>query len=114
VKAVVQRVSRAAATPGGAIDAGLCILLGVAGGDDPDAAARLAGKIARLRIFPDGEGRFDRSLLDSGGAAELEPVAGVMPPTSAYLVRERSPCADSPGVAEKVGHPTSTDHLGDA
>jgi D-tyrosyl-tRNA(Tyr) deacylase len=69
VKAVVQRVSRAAATPGGAIDAGLCILLGVAGGDDPDAAARLAGKIARLRIFPDGEGRFDRSLLDSGGAA---------------------------------------------
>jgi D-tyrosyl-tRNA(Tyr) deacylase len=69
VKAVVQRVSRAAATPGGAIEAGLCILLGVAGGDDPDAAARLAGKIARLRIFPDGEGRFDRSLLDSGGAA---------------------------------------------
>lgn len=56
-------------SPGGAIEAGLCILLGVAGGDDPDAAARLAGKIARLRIFSDAEGRFDRSLVDSGGAA---------------------------------------------
>lgn len=69
MRAVVQRVTRAAASPGGAIEAGLCILLGVAGGDDPDAAARLAGKIARLRIFSDAEGRFDRSLVDSGGAA---------------------------------------------
>jgi D-tyrosyl-tRNA(Tyr) deacylase len=69
VRAVVQRVTRAATTPGGAIEAGLCILLGVAAGDDPDVAARLAGKIARLRIFPDAEGRFDRSLVDSGGAA---------------------------------------------
>jgi D-tyrosyl-tRNA(Tyr) deacylase len=69
VRAVVQRVTRAAATPGGAIEAGLCILLGVAAADDPAAPTRLAGKIARLRIFPDGHGRFDRSLLDSGGAA---------------------------------------------
>jgi len=69
VRAVVQRVTRAAATPGGAIEAGLCILLGVAAGDGPDAAARLAGKIARLRIFPNAEGRFDRSLLETGGAA---------------------------------------------
>ena len=69
MRAVVQRVTRAAATPGGAIEAGLCILLGVAAGDDSAAATRLAGKIARLRIFADGEGRFDRSLLDSGGAA---------------------------------------------
>ncbi|HEV8102516.1 MAG TPA: D-aminoacyl-tRNA deacylase [Gaiellaceae bacterium] len=69
MRAVVQRVTRAAVSPGGAIEAGLCILLGVAGGDDPDAAARLAGKIARLRIFSDAEGRFDRSLVDSGGAA---------------------------------------------
>jgi D-tyrosyl-tRNA(Tyr) deacylase len=69
VRAVVQRVTRAAATPGGAIEAGLCILLGVAAADDPAAATRLAGKIARLRIFSDAEGRFDRSLVDSGGAA---------------------------------------------
>jgi len=69
VKAVVQRVSRACVTPGGEIGAGLCILLGVARGDGRDAAERLAGKIARLRIFQNDEGRFDRSLSETGGAA---------------------------------------------
>jgi len=53
----------------GEIGAGLCVLLGVARGDGADDAVRLAGKIARLRIFEDEEGRFDRSLLDTGGAA---------------------------------------------
>ena len=65
----MQRVSRARSTPGGAIDAGLCILLGVAAGDSEADAERLAGKIARLRIFGGDDGRFDRSLLDTGGAA---------------------------------------------
>ena len=69
MRAVVQRVSRARVTPGGEIGRGLCILLGVARGDGEAAAERLAGKIARLRIFPDDEGRFDRSVLDVGGAA---------------------------------------------
>jgi D-tyrosyl-tRNA(Tyr) deacylase len=69
VRAVVQRVSRASVAPGGAIGAGLCVLLGVASGDDEAAADRLAGKIARLRVFEDADGRFDRSLLDTGGAA---------------------------------------------
>jgi D-aminoacyl-tRNA deacylase len=69
VRAVVQRVARARVAPGGEIGLGLCILLGVARGDGEDAADRLAGKIARLRIFPDDEGRFDRSVLDVGGAA---------------------------------------------
>ena len=53
----------------GEIGAGLCVLLGVARGDGVEDGARLAGKIARLRIFEDDEGRFDRSLLDTGGAA---------------------------------------------
>ena len=65
----MQRVARARVTPGGEIGRGLCILLGVARGDGEQEAERLAGKIARLRIFPDGEGRFDRSVLDVGGAA---------------------------------------------
>jgi D-tyrosyl-tRNA(Tyr) deacylase len=69
VRAVVQRVSRASVTPGGAIGPGLCVLLGVAATDDGPAADRLAGKVARLRIFEDGAGKFDRSLLDVGGAA---------------------------------------------
>ena len=53
----------------GEIGPGLCVLVGVAEGDGEEAATRLAGKIARLRVFPDDEGRFDRSLLDTGGAA---------------------------------------------
>jgi D-aminoacyl-tRNA deacylase len=69
VRAVVQRVARARATPGGEIGAGLCVLLGVAAADDEAAAERLAGKVARLRIFEGGDGRFDRSLLETGGAA---------------------------------------------
>ena len=69
MRAVVQRVSRARSSPGGEIGAGLCVLLGVSRGDTAAAAGRLAGKIARLRIFADAEGRFDRSLLDTGGAA---------------------------------------------
>jgi D-aminoacyl-tRNA deacylase len=53
----------------GVIGPGLCVLLGVARGDREDEAERLAGRIARLRIFENDEGRFDRSLLDTGGAA---------------------------------------------
>ena len=48
---------------------GLAILLGVAEGDDEAAAERLAGKIARLRIFENEAGKFDRSLLDVKGEA---------------------------------------------
>jgi D-tyrosyl-tRNA(Tyr) deacylase len=69
VRAVLQRVARASSTPGGAIEAGLCILLGIAAGDDPATGRRLAAKIARLRIFAGEDGRFDRSLLDTGGEA---------------------------------------------
>jgi D-aminoacyl-tRNA deacylase len=69
LRAVCQRVSRARATPGGEIGRGLCVLLGVARDDTAAQAERLAGKVARLRIFENEEGKFDRSLLDVGGAA---------------------------------------------
>jgi D-tyrosyl-tRNA(Tyr) deacylase len=73
MRAVVQRVSQASVRVSGAtagqIGPGLVVLLGVASGDGPDEAGRLAGKIARLRVFEDDQGRFDRSLLDTAGAA---------------------------------------------
>jgi D-aminoacyl-tRNA deacylase len=73
VRAVVQRVREASVSVGGdvvgAIGSGVVVLLGVAEDDPPDAGARLAGKIARLRIFENEEGRFDSSLLDVEGAA---------------------------------------------
>jgi D-tyrosyl-tRNA(Tyr) deacylase len=56
-------------TPGGEIGPGLCVLLGVARGDGTGEAERLAGKVARLRIFENEEGKFDHSLLDVAGAA---------------------------------------------
>jgi D-tyrosyl-tRNA(Tyr) deacylase len=65
----VQRVARARSTPGGSVGAGFVILLGVAEGDTEADAERLAGKIAKLRIFESDDGKFDRSLLDVGGAA---------------------------------------------
>ena len=48
---------------------GVLVLLGVARDDDGDSAKRLAEKVARLRIFENDEGRFDRSLLEVGGHA---------------------------------------------
>jgi D-tyrosyl-tRNA(Tyr) deacylase len=73
LRAVVQRVARARVLIDGEarseIGAGLCVLLGVARGDDAASAERLAGRVARQRIFENEEGRFDRSLLDVGGAA---------------------------------------------
>ena len=53
----------------GEIGPGMCVLLGVAQGDDEASSERLAGRVGRLRVFENDEGRFDRSLLDAGGAA---------------------------------------------
>jgi D-aminoacyl-tRNA deacylase len=73
MRAVVQRVSAAQVTVAGSvraeIGAGLCVLLGVARGDTAADAERLAGKVARLRVFENADGKFDRSVLDAGGQA---------------------------------------------
>jgi D-aminoacyl-tRNA deacylase len=69
LRVVVQRVARASVRPGGSIGAGLLALVGVAGADTEADADRLAGRVARLRVFADADGRFDRSLLDTGGSA---------------------------------------------
>ena len=65
----MQRVSSARVTPGGEIGSGLCVLVGIAEGDTNADAVRLAAKVARLRIFENEDGKFDRSLLDVGGEA---------------------------------------------
>jgi D-aminoacyl-tRNA deacylase len=73
MRAVVQRVTNASVTVGeetvGAIGHGLLILLGAGARDTPADAELLAEKIVNMRIFAGEEGRFDRSLLDVGGAA---------------------------------------------
>lgn len=73
MRAVLQRVLRARVlvdgTTRGEIGPGLCVLLGIAREDTDEDADRLAAKVARLRIFEGESGKFERSLLDSGGAA---------------------------------------------
>lgn len=73
MRAVVQRVAEASVSVGGeqvaSCGSGLLVLIGIADGDDEAAAARLAGKVARLRVFEDDDGRFDRSVVDIGGEA---------------------------------------------
>lgn len=69
----MQRVSQARVSAGdrllGEIGSGLVVLVGVAEGDDGHAAARLARKVAQLRIFENEAGKFDRSLIEAGGEA---------------------------------------------
>ena len=73
MRIVIQRVSRASVSVNNervaSIGAGVLLLVGVAEGDGPDEARRLAHRCAELRIFPDGEGKLNRSLLDTGGEA---------------------------------------------
>jgi D-aminoacyl-tRNA deacylase len=71
VKALVQRVSRAAVRVDGAvaggIGPGLLVLLGVTHDDTPEVADKLAAKLLALRIFPDADGRMNEPLGDERG-----------------------------------------------
>jgi D-aminoacyl-tRNA deacylase len=73
VRVVVQRVQRASVVVGDEtvsdIGPGLVVLIGVAASDSSSECDRLAGKVARLRIFEDDDGRLDRSLVDVAGEA---------------------------------------------
>jgi len=73
MRALIQRVKTAKVTVDdqtvAEITHGLVILLGIGRSDTPEQARFLAGKIASLRIFEDQEGKFNRSILDLGGAA---------------------------------------------
>jgi D-aminoacyl-tRNA deacylase len=74
MRAVVQRVTRARVTLkdtgelAGEIGAGVLVLLGVGVNDKEADAEYLAGKIARLRIFDDADGKLNLSVTDVGGA----------------------------------------------
>ncbi|HVN87640.1 MAG TPA: D-aminoacyl-tRNA deacylase [Candidatus Binatia bacterium] len=75
MRAVVQRVLHASVAVAdrtiASIGPGLMVLLGVGHGDDDAIAARFAAKLAGLRIFDNTDGKFDRSVLDVGGAVLL-------------------------------------------
>lgn len=71
MKALIQRVTRGRVTVEGRtvgeIGPGYVVLIGVKTGDDENEAAYLAEKTAALRIFPDDQGRMNRSIMEAGG-----------------------------------------------
>ncbi|WP_405225247.1 D-aminoacyl-tRNA deacylase [Lentisalinibacter sediminis] len=74
---LLQRVTEASVHVDGrevaSIGEGLAVLVGVRRGDDQRDAARLAERLLGYRVFPDAEGRMNRSLADTGGALLLVP-----------------------------------------
>lgn len=72
MKALLQRVDEASVTIGGervgAIGPGLMVLFGVTHGDTEAMAVKLAERTVKLRIFEDGEGKTNRSVVDTGGS----------------------------------------------
>jgi D-tyrosyl-tRNA(Tyr) deacylase len=75
--ALIQRVAEARVRVGGetacSIGRGVLALVGVERGDGEREAERLAGRVLGYRIFPDAEGRMNRSLADIGGGLLLVP-----------------------------------------
>jgi D-tyrosyl-tRNA(Tyr) deacylase len=73
MRLVIQRVSQASVSVDGEtvgeIGQGLLVLIGARSTDNEATVQRLATKTAELRIFPDDDGRFNRSLIDVGGEA---------------------------------------------
>ena len=75
MRIVLQRVKRAsvdvAGETTGRIEIGLLALVGVADGDDESDAQAAAAKIVGMRIFPDADGKMNRSVADVGGGVLL-------------------------------------------
>jgi D-tyrosyl-tRNA(Tyr) deacylase len=75
MRAVVQRVSRAAVSIGGetagSIGPGLVALVGIRRGDDEAAGRWLCDKLLRLRVFEDAQGKMNRTVSEAGGGILL-------------------------------------------
>ena len=71
MRVLLQRVERASVSVAGrdvaAVGRGFLALVGVGPDDSPDTAARLAVKVAALRVFDDGQGHMNLALHDTGG-----------------------------------------------
>ena len=125
--ALVQRVSRASVRVDGEvvgeIGRGLLVLLGVVDGDRQLEGDWLADKVAALRVFPDAEGKMNRSLRDVGGDAlvvsQFTLAGDVRKGTRPSYVRAARPEAAEPlylafadKLAEALGRPVETGRFG--
>ena len=105
MRALLQRVIEASVEADdqeiGRIDRGVVTLLGVACGDGPQDSHFLSEKILHLRIFDDGQGKLNHSLVTTGGACLLVSQFTLLADTS----RSRRPdflAAAAPDVAEPL------------
>ena len=125
--ALVQRVSSASVRVEGEtvgeIGRGLLVLLGVVDGDRQREGDWLAGKVAALRVFPDADGRMNRSLKDVGGQAlvvsQFTLAGDVRKGTRPSYVRAARPETAEPlyqafvdTLAEALGRPVPTGVFG--
>ena len=105
MKGLIQRVSEASVTVNnqtvGAINGGLLLLLGVERGDGESQARELCRKILTYRVFPDDQGRMNRSLLDIGGDLLVVPQFTLAADTSSGT-RPGFSFAAAPDVAESL------------
>ncbi|MGB1124286.1 MAG: D-aminoacyl-tRNA deacylase [Phycisphaeraceae bacterium] len=73
MRILLQRVSHASVVvdeqPIGSIDRGYLLLVGVGKDDTQETVNKLAKKVVNLRLFPNDEGKFDKSLIDVEGGA---------------------------------------------
>ncbi len=119
MRAVVQRVSEARVVVDdvvvGAIGPGLLVLLGVAEGDDAAIGTALADKIAQLRIFNDSEGKFNLSVIDTGGAvlvvSQFTLLADTRKGRRPSFVHAAHPSIAEPLVAQVCDHLRTYHHL---
>jgi len=102
---LLQRVSAARVTVAGesvgAIGRGLLVLVGVRRGDDEAAAARLLERLLGYRVFPDAEGRMNRSLADTGYGLLLVPQFTLAADTRKGMRASFTPAAP-PAEAERL------------
>ncbi len=103
--ALLQRVSsasvRVAGDTVGAIDRGLLVLLGVQRGDDRVRCEKLAGKVVNYRVFPDDQGRMNRSVADIGGGVLVVSQFTLAADTRKGLRPSFTPAAE-PAMAESL------------
>lgn len=104
MRALVQRVSEASVAVEGRcvsqISRGLVALIGIARDDDASAGRRLLEKICGYRLFPDAQGRMNRSLDDIAGGLLLVPNFTLMADTRRGLRPSFTPAAPPAEAAE--------------
>ncbi len=120
MKGLIQRVTHASVSVNrqtvSAINTGLLLLLGVEKTDTAETAAKLCRKVINYRVFPDDQGRMNRSLLDAGGSLLVVPQFTLAADTSSGT-RPGFSVAASPDDAEALFREflvVSEEHLGSA